>query len=70
MIGRYPDEIYTNRTQQHHDEQELRWPQDYKDAKTKIVIHHTASITDFADEAEAMSGVREIYEYHAVKRGW
>jgi hypothetical protein len=46
----------------------LLWPLEYRSVE-KIIVHHTVSANDYAEE-QAASLVRGIYYYHAVTRGW
>jgi len=49
----------------------LMWPLRYHHAKDKIVIHHTASSTaTMRTKADYMSGVQNIYKFHAHSRWW
>jgi len=47
--------------------EELTWPLQYPEKVTKIVIHHTGTTNDLDDP---MKAVRDLYYYHAIKRGW
>ncbi len=43
------------------------WPLEYPMEVKKFVVHHTATTNDLNDPEQA---IRDIYYYHAVKRGW
>jgi hypothetical protein len=42
---------------------------EYKANKTKFIIHHTAGDRQFDDQQSVLSGLRDMYTFHAVKRG-
>lgn len=45
------------------------WPRSYVPTK-KIVVHHTVTGNDYANEEEAKADVRAVYTYHARTLGW
>lgn len=71
LRANYPHDILTDRIEEKEAGRRLLWPKTYKTAKTKIIIHHTATNTWYETPQQAMSGVQEIYRQHAVsqKRG-
>ena len=51
------------------DESLMTWaPQFYR--TKKLIVHHTSTSNDYADQAAAESQIRSIYYYHAVTQGW
>jgi hypothetical protein len=44
-----------------------KWPLQYPEKVEKFIIHHTATTKTLDDPKQA---IRDIYYYHAVKRGW
>ncbi len=58
-----------SRAQWGADESLMTWaPQFYQ--TRKLIVHHTATANDYADQAAAESQIRSIYYYHAVTQGW
>ncbi len=47
--------------------QELTWSLEYPVKATKVIIHHTDSVKDLDNPAQA---VRNIYLWHTLGRGW
>lgn len=52
-----------------HDGYELRWPQTYKDDKTKIIIHHTAWAHEANSISEAKPILQDIMTQHTFTNG-
>ncbi|MGH3803359.1 MAG: peptidoglycan recognition protein family protein [Pseudonocardiaceae bacterium] len=51
------------------DEKKMTWKPEYTPKVNAVVIHHTATTTDYkADQVPAI--LRSIYRYQAVERGW
>ena len=70
LIGNYAREIMTDNRVEFEEWRELLWPWEYVRDKTKIVVHHTAWSQVYDTEQAALSGVRDIYEFHTLKRWW
>lgn len=67
----YPRDNGIDRTVTQEDGHALMWPLSYKNQKHKIVIHHTAdSNGKYTTPEEYMSGVQNIYKFHAHTRWW
>jgi len=66
----FPQEQYIDFVQTSVDGHDLVWPQAYKYKKKKIVVHHTADDDLFQTQSDVMSGVRNIYKFHTITRGW
>lgn len=65
---RYAPELILNRiVKQTKNGVDLTWPLQYPEKITKIIIHHTASTKN---PDNPMQAVRDIYNYHAISRGW
>ena len=61
--------LVVSRAQWGADERYMTWaPQFYQ--TRKLIVHHTATSNDYADQAAAESDIRSIYSYHAVTQGW
>ncbi|MBU1992601.1 MAG: SpoIID/LytB domain-containing protein [Patescibacteria group bacterium] len=64
---KYADELKLRKTIVKQEGKTLIWPLQYAEKVTKFILHHTA--TDIVNE-EAVKSIKDIYHYHAVKRGW
>jgi len=45
------------------------WPPAFAPT-TKLIVHHTDTSNDYADQAGAEAQIRSIYYYHSVTQGW
>jgi len=69
MVAAAVQPLVVSRAQWGADESLMKWaPQFYK--TMKLIVHHTATANDYADQAAAESQIRSIYYYHAVTQGW
>ena len=71
LLKNWKSEIKVDKVIKKLDWKELRWPISYKYHKTKIIIHHTASLYSRNKTKEDVEKfLRWIYYYHAIKRWW
>ncbi len=68
LIENYPNDIATDSENDEYNGHELLRAEEFKENKTKIVIHHTADAIALTSEAIAKKNVQDIYKYHAVTR--
>lgn len=66
----FPQDNTIDYVQDTVDGHELVRSQSYKYKKKKIIVHHTADDDTFGTQAEVMSGIRNIYKFHTLTRGW
>ena len=69
FLANYPDERNVDDEILAEDGHDLRWAQGIKEHKTKLIIHHTAGSQKYTTPEEALSGVYDIYKYHAHQHG-
>jgi hypothetical protein len=70
FLANYPDDRNVDDEILSEDGHDLRWAQGIKEHKTKLIIHHTAGSQKYTTPEEALSGVHDIYKYHAHQHGW
>lgn len=71
MITNWKSEIKADKVIKKIDWKTLWWPIAYRHNKTKIIIHHTASLyTKNKNQKDVENFLRWIYYYHAIKRWW
>ncbi len=68
LIDNYPDDIATDSENDEVDGNELFRAEEFKEKKTKIVIHHTADAVKLTTPEIAEKNVQDIYKYHAHNR--
>jgi hypothetical protein len=47
----------------------MTWAPKFSPAR-KLIVHHTATINEYADKAAAEAQIRSIYYYHSVTQNW
>lgn len=58
-----------SRAQWAADPQYMTWAPQFYPTK-KLIVHHTATSSDYVDQAAAESQIRSIYYYHSVTQNW
>ena len=65
---KYKDELqYSRIVDEDSKGKDYKWPLQYPENVSKIVVHHTASTSNLDNPKQA---IRDMYHYHAVTRGW
>jgi hypothetical protein len=65
---KYASEMKIARTVAFNEKgQELTWPLAYPEKTRKIIIHHTATVKNLDNPAQA---IRDIYYWHTISKGW
>lgn len=68
VYEKYKDELQYSRVEDTDSNgDKYRWPLQYPEKITKIIVHHTATSGNLDNPAQA---IRDIYYYHAVTRAW
>lgn len=68
VYEQFADELKFSRVVEESDSgKEYKWPLQYPEKVSKIIIHHTATTKDLNDPEQA---IRDIYYYHSVTKGW
>lgn len=68
VYEQFADELkYSRVVDEDEDGDTYKWPLQYPEKVSKIIVHHTATTKDLTDPEQA---IRDIYYYHSVTKGW
>lgn len=68
FYDKYAEELgYSRVVEADEKGDKYKWPLQYPEKVSKIVIHHTAGTNNLDNPTQA---IRDIYHYHAITRGW
>lgn len=70
LMQNYGSDYSIDHQNKYYEWHKLRQTESFKKGKTKIIIHHTADIANFADKSDVLKYMQKTYKFHAFTRWW
>ena len=71
LIKNYYGDMYTDWSNTTFNWESIWWTEYFRNKKTKIIIHHTASDnTTIKTQADAIDYLKYVYKYHTLSNAW